>query len=32
MQVHVIDMYATNDSYAVDDYDYPTDQGGADTT
>jgi len=25
-------MYATNDSYAVDDYDYPTDQGGDDTT
>lgn len=25
-------MYATNDTYAVDDYDYPLNQGGDDIT
>ena len=31
-EVHIMDMYATNDSYAVDDYDYPLNQGGDDIT
>lgn len=31
-EVHITDMYATNSTYAVDDYDYPLNQGGDDIT
>ena len=31
-EVHILDMYITNSSYAADDYDYPDLQGGDDIT